>query len=313
MLQAPPIDMLKSALEATRTEKHRRLDWIKSEHERLAHEQRVAEERADLTRGSLPRVHRGALEDLEKVLQAKEQFEQRIALESLLEPNDESDEELEELCRIASDVPELWDNPAVTHQERKEILRCLIDHILVETSEERIDATMVWKTGARTSLFVWRPLARHQLVRELHAKHLTLREIKEHLAAGTTSTGQLVKLSVGRISLILKKLGLKKHRHTAAYATLGQEAAQLSRDGRSFGWIAEHFNERGLESSPGKPWTNIKVRLMIRRIGEKAGSLESLHRSVIADARARGLDDEQTAVELNQKAIRRRTGGLGQP
>jgi hypothetical protein len=45
---------------------------------------------------------------------------------------------------------------------------------------------------------------------------------------------------------------------------------------------------------------------MIRRIGEKAGSLESLHRTVIMDARARGLDDEQTATELNQKGVRRK-------
>ena len=79
ILQAPPIEMLKSALEASRTKKQTRLDWIRSERERLAHGQRVAEERADLTRGSLPRVHRAALENLETVLQAKEQFEQRLA------------------------------------------------------------------------------------------------------------------------------------------------------------------------------------------------------------------------------------------
>ena len=106
--------------------------------------------------------------------------------------------------------------------------------------------------------------------------------------------------------MILKKLGLKKHRPTPAYVALAQEAAQLSREGRSFAWIAERFNERGLESPPGKPWTNRKVRLFIRRIGETAESLESLHRKVIADARARGLDNKQTATELNQKAIRRK-------
>ena len=31
--------------------------------------------------------------------------------------------ELEELCRIASNVPRLWQNETMTHQERKEILR----------------------------------------------------------------------------------------------------------------------------------------------------------------------------------------------
>ena len=226
ILQAPPIEMLKSALEASRTKKQTRLDWIRSERERLAHGQRVAEERADLTRGSLPRVHRAALENLETVLQAKEQFEQKIALESLRASQDGPDEDLDELCRTASDVPKLWDHPEVTHQERKEILRCIIDHILIRTSGERIDAVIVWKTGARTPLFVWRPVAHHHLIRELHAKHLTNGEIKEHLAAGKTSTGQVVILSLGRISLILKKMGLKKHRPTAAYIPLGQEAAE---------------------------------------------------------------------------------------
>ena len=305
------LDMLKSALQASRSDKQaRHFPGSKAERERLEVRRNVLPGHMQTSvNGNLRRVHLDALEKLEKGLRR----ERAVRAESRHRDiwgrrRINQKRNWTALCRLAGEVPSLWHHPEVTNQERKEILRCVIDHVVIAASKQRIDATIFWKTGARTSLFVWRPLARHQLVRELHAKHLTLREIKEHLAAGTTSTGQLVKLSVGRISLILKKLGLKKHRHTAAYATLGQEAAQLSRDGRSFGWIAEHFNERGLESSPGKPWTNIKVRLMIRRIGEKAGSLESLHRSVIADARARGLDDEQTAVELNQKAIRRRNG-----
>ncbi len=78
-----------------------------------------------------PRVHFDALEKLEKVLQEREEFERKIAFEqSAPKPND-SEEELEELCRLASDVPSLWHHAVVTNQERKEILRCLIDHIVV--------------------------------------------------------------------------------------------------------------------------------------------------------------------------------------
>jgi DNA invertase Pin-like site-specific DNA recombinase len=55
VLKAPPIDMLKAALKASRIKKQTRISRIESERERLAHEERSAQERADLTRGSLPR------------------------------------------------------------------------------------------------------------------------------------------------------------------------------------------------------------------------------------------------------------------
>src|SRR5512133_141332 len=64
--ETPPVELLKSALEASRNEKQRRLSWIQSERERLAHEECIAQERAELTRGNLPRVHFDALEKLEK-------------------------------------------------------------------------------------------------------------------------------------------------------------------------------------------------------------------------------------------------------
>ena len=180
--------MLKAALETFRTKKQTRSKWTESERERFAHEERSAQERADLTRGSLPRVHFAALEKLENILQEKEQFEQKIALERMTPSNDESEEKLEDLCRIASDVPGLWQHAAVTHEERKEILRYLIDHIVVRATKERINATIVWKSGGQTPGFVWRPRSRHHLIRELYAQQLTAAEIKEHLAAGKTST-----------------------------------------------------------------------------------------------------------------------------
>src|SRR5256885_12935513 len=60
--------------------------------------------------------------------------------------HEESEEELRELCRLASEVPSLWQHEEMTHQERKEILRCLIDHIVVSVTEGKIDASIVWKT-----------------------------------------------------------------------------------------------------------------------------------------------------------------------
>jgi hypothetical protein len=161
--------MMRAALEQSRSKIQTRIHWIESERERLAHEERLAEECAKLAAKSFPRVQRAALAKLEKILKEKEEFEQKIAFEEAARPNDASEDELAELCRIAADVPPLFQHELVTHQEKKEIVRCLIDHIVVTADKERIDATIVWKSGAKTPVFVWRARSRHHLIRELHA------------------------------------------------------------------------------------------------------------------------------------------------
>jgi hypothetical protein len=221
-----------------------------------AHEEHRAEERAELTRGSLRRVHLDALEKLEKVLQEKEEFEQKISFEPLTPKSDQSEEELEEICRLASDVPRLWHHPLVTHQERKEILRCLIDKVLVTVTKERIDATICWKSGNQTSFSQWRRDGRHNLIRELHAQKLTVQEIKAHLAAGQTSTGQAVKFTLGRIYMMLREMALKPNRYSTGYLSALQKAAEFYLKGQSFEWIAKQLNKEGLPSGSGKAWTS---------------------------------------------------------
>jgi DNA invertase Pin-like site-specific DNA recombinase len=173
VLKTPPLAMLKAALAASESQEQKRLSWIESERERLKHEEKIARERADRAHGSLPRVERDALEKLEKVLQEKDEFEQKLALENAKVKKTETVDELEELCRLASDVPALWHHPVVTHEERKEILRCLIDHIVVTATKEKIDAIIFWKSGAQTPILIWRDVGRYHLIKELHGQKLT--------------------------------------------------------------------------------------------------------------------------------------------
>src|SRR5215813_3306541 len=309
ILKIPPLEMLKAALEESRRKQLEHRNWIESERERLDHEERKARERADLTEGSLRRVHLDALEKLENVLKEREEFEQRVALQQSLPKSDGSDEELEELCRLASEVPALWHHPVVTHQERKEILRCLIDHIVVTATKERIDATILWKSGEKTSLLIWRGVGRYNLIRELHAQQLTVFEIRDRLAAGKNSTGQAVKITVGRLYMILeKKLGLKPNRFSADYLALRKQAVEFNRDGRSIDWIAEYFNEQGFKSASGTPWTRDMVYGLIRATGRKAHRLEEIHRDAITEGRKRGLNYKKMAIEFNDKQLRRRDG-----
>jgi hypothetical protein len=155
---------------------------------------------------------------------------------------------------------------------------------------------------------MWRGAARQNLIRELHAQNLTVREIREHLAAGKTSIGQVMEISRNKLRAVLHMLGLKTRRFSARYVALGQKAAELSRDGRSLDWIAQHFNEQGFPSTRGNPWSRSMVHDLIVRSGEKTENLGNIHRKAIADARARGLSYREMAIEFNERKIRRKGG-----
>jgi hypothetical protein len=308
ILKMPPLDMLMSALEASRSQERARLSWIESERERLEHKVQEAQELVHRSHGSRPRVYEYAVDQLDKVLEEREAFKQKIAIGQAKAKKFETNDELEELCRLATEVPALWHHPLITHQERKELLRCVIDHIVVSATSERIDATIFWKTGAQTPIILWHNTGRYNLIRELHAQGLTVFEIKEHLAAGKTSSGQKMNITVGRLYDVLRELGLRPNRFSAEYLKLRQTAWELHQGGQSTDSIAEHFNEQGFKSASGAPWTQSMVHGLLRAQGKTAILLEDLHREVISEARARGLNYREMAEEFNERGIRRRDG-----
>lgn len=74
---------------------------------------------------------------MEKILKERDEFERNVASEVAKAKKQETAEELEEVCNFASDVPGLWQHPAVTNLERKEILRCLIEKIVVKAHQSK--------------------------------------------------------------------------------------------------------------------------------------------------------------------------------
>jgi DNA invertase Pin-like site-specific DNA recombinase len=307
LLAAPPLKMLQEALEETRRHERTHLDWIESERERLNLEMRKAQKLIERSYDKNDSVYDYAAEKFDAITKEQKQFEQKIkiAIEQAKATKLETHEELEELCRIASDVPTFWHYPGVSNQDRKEILRCLIDEILVKATRERIDATIVWKTGSQTSLAIWRGFGRYNLIRELHEQNLTVPEIRERLATGKNSTGQITVLCLGQIRAILSKLGLQPHRHSAEIRSLREKAAELSRGGRPYEWIAKEFNDHGFPSPSGKQWSRFMVEWLLHTAEKNSEPLEELHRRAILDALARGLDYQEMAVEFNERKLRR--------
>ena len=60
-----------------------------------------------------------------------------------------TDAERDQVRALASDIPALWNAPATTHADRKEMIRCLVDRVVVQVrcDSEFVDTTIHWKGG----------------------------------------------------------------------------------------------------------------------------------------------------------------------
>jgi hypothetical protein len=126
------------------------------------------------------------------------------------------------------------------------------------------------------------------------------------MAAGENSTGQRRSYNVVSIYLILKKLGLKPHRQPKWLSLLREQAAKLYNEGRTMLQIADRFNEKGLKSISGKPWTKKLIFSLLSDADKKRYALDRVHFDAILEARRRGLSSAQTAAEFNKKDVPRR-------
>jgi hypothetical protein len=306
VLGAPPLELLREAHAESRRQFDSRRIWIESERERLANEKEKALDLLNRSRLETPRIYQFAQDRLEEILKASEEFERKAVSDLARLGNIPADRELEELCALAVDVPRLWTHPLVTYQDRKDIIRALIERIDVIATKEKIEGVVRWKSGQTTPVLVWLQAGRHNLIRELHAEGLSVPEIQERMAAGENSTGQRRSYNLLSIYLILKKLGLKPHRRPKWLSLLRKEAAMLYNEGRSMRQIAERFNQQGLKSVSGKPWTKKLVFSLLSNADKKRYALDRIHFEAISEARRRGLSSAQMAAEFNRKDVPRR-------
>jgi DNA invertase Pin-like site-specific DNA recombinase len=306
VLNAPPLELLREAHEESRRQLDSQKIWIESERERLANEREKAMDLLNRSRLETPRIYQFAQDRLEQILKETEEFDQKAGSDLARLGSIPADRELEELCALATDVPKLWRHPLVKYRERKDIIRALIERIDVVATKEKIEAVVQWKSGQRAPLSVWLHAGRHSLIRELHAEGLSVQEIQERMAAGENSTGQRRSYNILSIYLILKKLGLKPHRRPKWVALLREEAARLYEQGRSMRQIAERFNEQGLKTFSGKPWSKKLIFSLLSGADKKRYALDRIQFEAISEARQRGLKYSEMAAEFNSKDVPRR-------
>ena len=92
----------------------------------------------------------------EKALQERESVEREAearleVLERALSPEDK-----ERLRRSAHDLPRLWHSSTTRVQDKKRIIRCLIENVVVTSAEDRLEAKVHWIGGDVTPVEVKR-------------------------------------------------------------------------------------------------------------------------------------------------------------
>jgi hypothetical protein len=104
-----------------------------------------------------------------------------------------SDADLKLIRTLSGNVATLWDAPATSAADRKQIVRCLVDRVILETdkSSELNDVTIVWQGGFATRHQVARPVGCYaqlsvfgrltERVAQLHSEGLHLAQIAERL------------------------------------------------------------------------------------------------------------------------------------
>jgi DNA invertase Pin-like site-specific DNA recombinase len=130
--------------------------------ERARYEAERAERRYRQVEPEHRLVARGLERDWEQALQALATAEAELALRERQRPRTLTPAEREQLLRLGADLGRVWSAPTTSDRDRKQLLRCLIEEVIldVEREQRRATLTLRWRGGALSELAV--PLPRRQ-------------------------------------------------------------------------------------------------------------------------------------------------------
>jgi DNA invertase Pin-like site-specific DNA recombinase len=205
-----------------------RLERAHYESERAARQYHVVEPENRLVARSLERAW-------EEKLAAQQRLEEDYQRFLRQEPHALTAAERDAIRRLAADIPALWGAPATTAAERKEILRQVVERVVVaaEGPSEQVRVRIVWVGGGETEGIVVRPITElanlsyyPQLCQRLAAlsdRGLSVSAIAEQLQAdGFAPVRAGVRIGPQGVRELQQRLGLRQRRsHTADRSGLG--------------------------------------------------------------------------------------------
>ena len=160
----------------------------------------------------------------EEKLRAQRELQEQHERYLQAQPQPLTAEDQARIERLAADVPALWNAEATTDADRKEILREIIDHIVVgiEGETEWVEARIHWAGGHQTYTRFRRPVgassklsysgALMERVRELLDKGLSAAKAAEELRVEGYKTARGAAFSESRVRTIMRRFGLESTR-----------------------------------------------------------------------------------------------------
>jgi DNA invertase Pin-like site-specific DNA recombinase len=162
----------------------------------------------------------------EEALLAEEKLKQEYAEFVAKQPGALSTKEREEIRKLALDIPSLWSAETTTKQERKEIIRLLIERVIVkvEGKTEKVFVEIHWVGGNITHAHFSRPVAKLEQLsyyedlkiraEQLRANNKTLEEIALILNQEGWKPAKKEHFNKDMIGVLLARRGLNSNRKT---------------------------------------------------------------------------------------------------
>jgi DNA invertase Pin-like site-specific DNA recombinase len=170
-------------------------------------------------------VARQLAQDWEQKLEAQQKLQEDYRRFLKEQPRPLSAGEREAVRRLAEDIPALWEAPTTTTSERKEIVRQVIERVVVENEgkSERLRVVIEWVGGQRTNGIVIRPVRKLEHLSyypqlcerlcEFTAEGLGSEQIAERLhQEGYRPPKQAERFSRQAVHELLGRLGLRRVR-----------------------------------------------------------------------------------------------------
>jgi hypothetical protein len=199
--------------------------------ERADYEADRARRRYRLTEPENRLVVRQLEADWEQALNAREQLREQHARFLAAAPRTLTAAQRDAIRALADDLPQLWTAPSTTVTDRKELLRLMIDKIVVAVvgDTEQVDVSITWAGGHSNAGRIVRPVARlDQLsyypalvtrVRALAETGIGMKQIAEQInAEGFRPPKHRQRFSAQSVNDLLRRQGLMRYPARSGHA-----------------------------------------------------------------------------------------------
>ncbi len=171
------------------------------------------------------------------------------------QPGELTDQDRAKILALANDLPALWEASQTTPADRKEIVRCLVERVVVEArrDSEVVGVTICWRGGATSTQQVVRPVKGFD---QLEGLEQLLEHVVQLRRQGYTSR---------QIATTLNEEGYRTPRRRSKYTKdivrqllsrrgLSGERSDAEQLGPQEWWLADLANELGVWGAKLRLW-----------------------------------------------------------